>query len=56
MNVQIGKVGRPHGIDGAFFVEQPRDDERWWKIGARFLAGGQPVEVVAHRALVGAAR
>ena len=49
MRVQIGKVGRPHGIDGAFFVEQPSDDARWWKTGARFLAGGEPVEVVAHR-------
>lgn len=49
MRVQIGKVGRPHGIDGAFFVEQPSDDERWWKTGAHFLAGGAPVEVVAHR-------
>jgi 16S rRNA processing protein RimM len=49
MNVRIGKVGRPHGIDGAFFVEQPSDDTRWWKTGARFLAGGEDVEVVAHR-------
>lgn len=49
MNVRIGRVGRPHGIDGAFFVEQPSDDERWWKTGATFLAGGTPVEVVAHR-------
>jgi 16S rRNA processing protein RimM len=47
--VVIGKVGRPHGIDGAFFVERPSDDKRWWKTGARFLAGGAPVEVVAHR-------
>jgi 16S rRNA processing protein RimM len=47
--VRIGKVGRPHGIDGAFFVEQPSDDTRWWKTGAAFLAGGTPVEVVAHR-------
>jgi 16S rRNA processing protein RimM len=47
--VRIGKVGRPHGIDGAFFVEQPSDDDRWWRTGARFLAGGEPVEVVAHR-------
>jgi 16S rRNA processing protein RimM len=45
----IGKVGRPHGIDGAFFVEQPSDDPRWWKTGARLLAGGRAVEVVAHR-------
>ncbi|HZQ82607.1 MAG TPA: ribosome maturation factor RimM [Gaiellaceae bacterium] len=48
-HVQIGRVGRPHGIDGAFFVEQPSDDARWWKTGASFLAGGTPVEVVAHR-------
>ena len=49
MRISIGKVGRPHGIDGAFFVEQPSDDKRWWKTGAHFLAGGAPVEVVAHR-------
>ena len=49
MRIRIGRVGRPHGIDGAFFVEQPSDDMRWWKTGARFLAGGRAVEVVAHR-------
>jgi 16S rRNA processing protein RimM len=49
VRVQIGKVGRPHGVDGSFFVEQPSDDARWWTTGARFLAAGQPVEVVAHR-------
>ena len=49
MRVRIGRVGKPHGIDGAFFVEQPSADERWWKTGATFLAGGRPVEVVAHR-------
>jgi 16S rRNA processing protein RimM len=49
VRVRIGKVGRPHGVDGAFFVEQPSHDDRWWRTGARFLAGGEPVEVVAHR-------
>jgi 16S rRNA processing protein RimM len=49
LRVVIGKVGRPHGIDGAFFVEQPSEDASWWKTGAHFLAGGTPVEVVAHR-------
>jgi len=49
VRVRIGRVGRPHGIDGAFFVEQPSEDRRWWKTGATFLAGGTPVEVVAHR-------
>jgi 16S rRNA processing protein RimM len=49
VRIPIGKVGRPHGIDGAFFVEGPSADDRWWKTGARFLAGGTQVEVVAHR-------
>jgi 16S rRNA processing protein RimM len=49
MRVQIGKVGKPHGIDGAFFIEQPSADERWWKVGSTFLAGGSPVEVIAAR-------
>jgi 16S rRNA processing protein RimM len=49
MRVQIGKVGKPHGIDGAFFIEQPSADDRWWKVGSTFLAGGTPVEVVAAR-------
>jgi 16S rRNA processing protein RimM len=49
VRVRIGRVGRPHGVDGAFFVEQPSEDTRWWKTGATFLAGGAPVEVVAHR-------
>jgi 16S rRNA processing protein RimM len=49
VRIAIGRVGRPHGVDGAFFVEQPSDDRRWWRTGARFLAGGVPVEVVAHR-------
>lgn len=49
MRIPIGKVGRPHGVDGAFFVEQPSEDARWWTTGATFLADGAPVEVVAHR-------
>jgi 16S rRNA processing protein RimM len=47
--VSIGRVGRPHGVDGSFFIEQPSDDERWWKPGARFLAGGREAEVVSAR-------
>jgi 16S rRNA processing protein RimM len=47
--VQIGRVGKPHGIDGSFFIEQPSEDERWWKPGARFIAGGHQAEVVAAR-------
>jgi 16S rRNA processing protein RimM len=49
VNVTIGRVGRPHGIDGSFVVEQASDDARWWQVGARFLVGGAPAEVVGAR-------
>ncbi len=47
--VFIGRVGRPHGLDGAFFVEEPSEDSRWFERGARFLAGGVEAEVIAAR-------
>jgi 16S rRNA processing protein RimM len=47
--VSIGRVGKPHGLDGSFYVEQPSADERWWKVGASFLAGGEPATVVGAR-------
>jgi 16S rRNA processing protein RimM len=49
VRVTIGRVGRPHGIDGSFVVEQASADPRWWQVGARFLAGGEPAEVVGAR-------
>jgi 16S rRNA processing protein RimM len=49
VNVTIGRVGRPHGIDGSFVVEQASDDARWWQVGSRFLVGGEPAEVVGAR-------
>ena len=45
----VGRVGRPHGLDGAFFVEEPSDDPRWFATGTRLLADGQEAEVVAAR-------
>jgi 16S rRNA processing protein RimM len=47
--VVIGKVGRPHGLDGSFFVEQASDDARWFKTGARLWVGDDELEVVAAR-------
>jgi 16S rRNA processing protein RimM len=47
--VPIGRVGRPHGLDGAFFVEEPSDDSRWFERGARFLADGTEAEVIVAR-------
>ena len=53
MRVRIGRVGRPHGLDGSFVVEHPSEDKRWWRTGAHFLAGGEEVEVVGHRTASG---
>jgi 16S rRNA processing protein RimM len=47
--VTVGRVGRPHGLDGAFFVEEPSDDQRWFVPGVRLLASGEEFEVVAAR-------
>jgi 16S rRNA processing protein RimM len=47
--VTIGRVGKPHGLDGSFYVERPSLDERWWKVGATFLANGEQVAVVGVR-------
>jgi 16S rRNA processing protein RimM len=47
--VTVGKVGRPHGLDGSFVVEDASDDGRWFQVGARLLVGGAELEVVAAR-------
>jgi 16S rRNA processing protein RimM len=47
--VFVGRVGRPHGLDGAFFVEEPSDDPRWFKRGSRLFAAGEEAEVVVAR-------
>ena len=47
--VVVGRVGRPHGLDGSFFVEQPSDDGRWFELGARLWAGDDELEVVSAR-------
>jgi 16S rRNA processing protein RimM len=47
--VVVGRVGRPHGLDGAFVVEDASDDARWFAVGARLIADGAEAEVVLAR-------
>ena len=49
MRVAVGRVGRPHGLDGSFVVEQPSDDPRWFAVGATLIVGGEEAEVVAAK-------
>jgi 16S rRNA processing protein RimM len=47
--VVVGRVGRPHGLDGAFVVEQASDDPRRFAVGSTLLAGGVRTTVVLSR-------
>jgi 16S rRNA processing protein RimM len=54
--VPIGRVGRPHGLDGAFVVERASPDERRWRVGATLLAGGMPATITLTRGAGGGRR
>ena len=47
--IAVGRVGKPHGLDGAFVVEQASDDPARYHVGARLLVDGEVAEVVASR-------
>lgn len=45
----MGRVGRPHGVDGAFVVEEGSEDPHRFEVGATLLADGDPATVVVSR-------
>ena len=47
--VPVGRVGRPHGIDGSFFVEDPSESGERFARGATLYANGQPAEIVVSK-------
>jgi 16S rRNA processing protein RimM len=47
--VRIGRVGRPHGLDGSFVVEDASEAPERFAIGATVLAGGVPARVAAAK-------
>jgi len=42
-------VGKPHGLDGSFFVEHASEDEERFAKGASLLVDGEPATVVASK-------
>ena len=42
-------MGRPHGLDGSFFVEQASDDPERFAAGAVVYVGDERAEVVASK-------
>lgn len=47
--MSVGRVGKPHGLRGAFFVEQASEDEARFAVGARLHVDGEPAEVVESK-------
>jgi 16S rRNA processing protein RimM len=47
--VPVGRVGRPHGIDGSFFVEGPSDRAGTFENGAVLHVDGTPAKVVVSK-------
>jgi 16S rRNA processing protein RimM len=47
--VVVGRVGRPHGLDGAFVVEQASEAPERLAEGAELLVDGEPARVVESK-------
>ncbi|HEY3578068.1 MAG TPA: ribosome maturation factor RimM [Gaiellaceae bacterium] len=45
----VGRVGKPHGLDGGFFVEGASARKGVFAEGATLYTGGEPATVVASR-------
>ena len=49
MRVRVGKVGKPHGLAGAFVVEEASEDPERFVKGATVLVGGEPARIVESK-------
>ena len=47
--VPIGRVGRPHGLDGSFFVEGPSERADAFASGATVYVDGAAVKIIASK-------
>jgi 16S rRNA processing protein RimM len=47
--VPVGVVGRPHGLDGSFFVDGPSERAEVFAAGETLYVDGKPAEVVASK-------
>jgi 16S rRNA processing protein RimM len=49
VNVFVGRVGKSHGLDGSFVVEDASEAPERFAVGAELLVGGEPARVVATK-------
>lgn len=48
-DVSVGRVGRPHGLDGAFVVEEASSEPERFEVGASVSVDGEPAVVVERK-------
>jgi 16S rRNA processing protein RimM len=47
--VRVGRVGKAHGLTGAFFVEDASEDPERFAVGAKVQVGGETGEIVESK-------
>jgi 16S rRNA processing protein RimM len=47
--VRVGRVGKPHGLDGSFFVEYASEDPERFAVGATLHVDGKPAKVLGSK-------
>ena len=47
--VTVGRVGKPHGLEGAFVVENASEDPNRFAVGASLRVDGEPARVVESK-------
>jgi 16S rRNA processing protein RimM len=47
--VTVGRVGKPHGLDGSFFIENASEDPSRFAKGATLYVEGAPITVVGSK-------
>jgi 16S rRNA processing protein RimM len=47
--VVVGRVGKSHGLDGSFVVENASDAPERFDVGAELLVAGEPAKIVAAK-------
>ena len=47
--VSVGRVGRPHGLDGSFFVEGASEDPQRFAVGETLRVHGEELRIVASK-------
>jgi 16S rRNA processing protein RimM len=47
--VTVGRIGRPHGLDGSVVVERPSENESLFEPGKTLYVGGEPAAVAGRK-------